>query len=293
MYRFFPTLLLIGAVTLAGCDKEKDQVEDQPTPANGPKLVFKFAFDPNQIRLNSFGNEADVAVGNGAQSPDFNFMSAHYVELIPNEFTQIGDGEVLFIGPETNAGGALALDFDQAVLVTEGETFLSIPLDNIAAGTYPHLRVSLAYQNYNVNYWFNSMEYTGTLASFIGYNTYINSYLVNEQSVTVNDDKLQGYWGFETLGNVTSGQVPPGATTVVNPFFATAPIPVGSCLVTGSFLQELVITGNETEDIIITVSLSVNNSFEWNEVVADNKWEPLIGENVVDMGIRGMIPTWE
>ena len=50
------------------------------------------------------------------------------------------------------------------------------------------------------------------------------------------------------------------------------------------------ITGNETKDILVQVNLSTNKSFEWTEVVADGRWEPAKGEQVVDMGVRGMIP---
>ena len=63
-------------------------------------------------------------------------------------------------------------------------------------------------------------------------------------------------------------------------------------MVTAAFApSKLKITGKETEDIVVQVSLSTNKSFEWKEVVADGKWEPAKGEQVVDMGIRGMIPT--
>ncbi len=34
---------------------------------------------------------------------------------------------------------------------------------------------------------------------------------------------------------------------------------------TGGFAQPLVITGNETEDVVITVSLSTDRSFEWSD----------------------------
>jgi hypothetical protein len=83
---------------------------------------------------------------------------------------------------------------------------------------------------------------------------------------------------------------------VVNPLFASSPIPAGSCLVTGQFVnanggnQLLTITGNETSDITVYVSLSTNKSFEWVEHGNDTWYEPLGGDTVVDMGIRGMIP---
>jgi hypothetical protein len=90
----------------------------------------------------------------------------------------------------------------------------------------------------------------------------------------------------------TSGQAPAGATTVPNPIASTSPIPAGSCVVTGKFNENLIINGNETRDVVITLSLSINKSFEWSEVTADGKYEPSIGENVVDMGLRGLIPTY-
>ena len=145
-----------------------------------------------------------------------------------------------------------------------------------------------------------NQDLTGTIASFIGYNTYLKSYLIKTQSLTVDGNRRQGYWGFETTLSgegfnetyTTSGQSPEGGTTVVNPIFDTSPVPAGSCVVTAAFVPgKLVITGKETENIIVEVSLSTNKSFEWKEVVNNGKWDPLKGEPVVDMGIRGMIPT--
>jgi hypothetical protein len=42
---------------------------------------------------------------------------------------------------------------------------------------------------------------------------------------------------------------------------------------------------------VVTLSFSTNNSFEWTEVHADGKYEPSGGEQVVDMGLRGLIPV--
>ena len=114
-------------------------------------------------------------------------------------------------------------------------------------------------------------------------------------------NKLQGYWGFYTnymnTDIKTEGQAP--QTTVVNPN-PNSPIPPGSCLVTGTFVTNaapnvsapLTITGNETQDIIITVSLSTNKSFEWKEMTFDGLFQPEIGETVVDMGLRGLKPMY-
>ena len=91
---------------------------------------------------------------------------------------------------------------------------------------------------------------------------------------------------------------PAGSTTVVNPLFATSPIPAGSCVVTGKFDRPLVISGNETEDITVTLSFSINNSFEWKDTNGNGKLDIYAdgvtpAEQIVDMGLRGLIPHWE
>jgi len=280
--------VLMAGLVLFSCKK------DEPTPTNNtattdvPEVIFKFKFDSTQVRLNNLGNPASVPAGNAAQSPKFNLMSAHYIELTPTAFTAVGAGEVLYNPGTTTAGGSAAIDFATSTKVGEGAVFKKIKISDITPGTYEYLRVSLAYQNYVIKYKYMGNLYTGTLASFVGFNTYITSYTINTQSVTVNANKLQGYWGFETFGTVFEGQS--AGTTVPNPLFATSPIPAGSCLVTGQFSTPLTITGNETSDIVITISLSTNNSFEWEDDDADGLYSPAAGDTVVDMGLRGLIP---
>lgn len=282
------TLLVLA---LGSCKKD----DDDPTPPAdaGPRLILKFKFDSTQVRLNNLGLPASVPVGHGAQSPVFNKMSGHYVEFAPLPTTLVGGGDVVYHAPETTLGGATAIDHDLGIAVGNGGEFLNIPLTELSAGTYQYLRVSLAYQNYNIRFNALGLTYGGTIASFIGYNTYIGSYLVHDSTVTVNGNRAQGYWAFEVLNPPISTPVSTGqasGTTVVNPLFATSPIPAGSCLATGAFASPLVITGNETEDIVIVVSLSTNKSFEWVETDGDDFFEPIDGETVVDMGVRGLIP---
>jgi hypothetical protein len=296
MRHFHLLLLLFLALGLASCTKEEaDPPAEDPTDG-GPRLILKFRFDSTQVRLNNLGGASTVPAGRGAQSPRFNRMSAHYVEFAPTATTQLGQGDVVYFAPETTMGGANAIDHDLGLNVADGQAFVNIPLSDLGPGTYQWLRVSLAYQNYDVRFYYNEVGYLGTIASFIGYNTYISSFLVHDSTVTVNANKPQGYWAFEVQDPpiptpVTEGQAP--GTTVVNPIFNTSPIPAGSCVVTGAFQAPLTITGNETADVVITVSLSTNKSFEWTELDGDNKFEPVNGETVVDMGIRGLLPIVE
>ncbi|MBK7083190.1 MAG: hypothetical protein IPH53_00335 [Flavobacteriales bacterium] len=177
---------------------------------------------------------------------------------------QVG-GSSVYHAPETTAGGANAINFSQSVLAGQGETFLSVPLSQLSAGTYPWIRVSLGYQNYDIDFRYTDtvfglggLDLEGTIASFIGFNTYISTFTINQQSLTINDDRAN------------------------------------SCLVTGGFAQPLVITGNETEDVVITVSLSTDRSFEWSDN-GDGIYEPGYPafDVVQDMGVRGLIPTVE
>lgn len=284
-------VILSFIVFLFSCSKN----EDVTNATSEPSLIIKFKFDPTQARLNNLGQPALVGTGNAALSPVFNTISSHYIEFAQNANTQLGAGTILYHGAETSAGGATAIDFSKAKIVAQDEVFLKIPLKDILPGNYQWVRVSLSYQNYQIPVLSNGIEYTGTLASFVGFNTYLSTYYMGNYTFPVNANKAQGYWAFglNSVNYSTSGQTPAGATTVPNPIAATSSIPLSSCVVTGGFASALAITGNETHDVVVSLSLSINHSFEWHEVNADGKYEPSAGENVVDMGLRGLIPSFQ
>lgn len=299
-------MLFFVTVSFIACKKNGGEPISSTSKAN---LIFKFKFDPTQARLNNVGGVSTIPTGNAAQNPTMNKMSAHYVELTPTAFTVIGSGAVVYRAPETTTGGSSAIDFSKSILVGNNETFLSVPIKDIAVGTYEYLRVSLAYQNLDISFHLDtvinattiSQDFPATIAGFIGFNTYINGFKIKNQTVPVNANKLQGFWGVETSGTIMGfpfsytgiGQAPPNATTVVNPIFATSPVPLGSCLVTGAFAgaNKLKITGAETSDIVVIISLSTNKSFEWTDTNGNGKWDATKGEKVVDMGLRGMLAT--
>jgi hypothetical protein len=315
-------LILLNSCNKEGCiDPHASNFNSEAKKDNGsctyyePNLVFVFDFDSTQARLNNLGQPTAILAGNAGQSPKMNRMGAHYIELAQSAFTALGAGAILYKADETILGGENAIEFSKSTSKGKGETFFSVPLKNLGAGEYEYLRLSLAYQNYDVTFHYDSIhsvagggnvqvieDFPATVASFVGYNTFITNYNIKNQNIVVNANKKQGYWGFETSGTITAlnnfpfsffdtGESAAGATTVVNPISSTSPIPAGSCVVTASFNGgKLKITGNETKDIIIRVSLSTNKSFEWVDGNANGKWEPNKGEKIVDMGLRGMIP---
>ena len=285
--------LLAILVIFSACNKDDDKEEDNNTSSGEPELIFKVKVDGNQERLDNTGQPSTIPDGHAAQTPDFNLISAHYIELTPNAFVQVGDGAVVYHAPETDAGGNTAIDFSKSNLVKDGEIMFKLSLSEVDPGIYEFARVSVAYQNYDVDFRANDMDFKATLASFVGYNTYIESHKVNELEDEVNENKLQGYWAWETHSNqlmqnpmMETGQAP--GVTVPNPLSGSSPIPAGSCLVTGEFDEKLTISGEETSDVVVEISFSINNSFEWEDINENGKFEPLDDEKVVDMGLRGL-----
>jgi len=304
--RNYVMLLLLAALSLfSNCKKEGSD--------SGANLQFKFKFDAAQARLNNIGQPAPLAAGHAAQTPEFHEMSVHYIELAPSALTLLTTGAIVYQGAETSKGGEDAVDFDQVAKGSAGEIFTKISLKNVPPGTYEWVRASVTYQNYDVRFNINNIpivgnliQQKGTVASFVGFNTYISSITPRSKTLTVNDDKKQGFWAFETnltppydtYNQLSSGEAPAGATTVVNPLFSSSPIPAGSCVVTGKFDTPLVVTGNETQDLTVTLSFSVNQSFEWVDDNANGQLDfygdgVTPAEKIVDMGLRGLLPKWE
>lgn len=283
-------LCATGSVMFFACQKDNNSDIFNYNTIASPNLILIFRFDSTQTRLNNLGQLAVMPSGHAAQSPVVYGMSSQYIEISQNANTPLGKGKILYNSPVTYAGGDTAIDFSKEMIRKNGEIFFSTPISTISSGTYKYLRVSLAYQNYNIQFYYNGTKTTGRLASFIGSNTYISKYRIDDSTVTLNASKKQGYWGFETSFGVLKGQAASGATTVVNPITNTSPVPAGSSIVTGAFPTPLTIPRSASADIVVIVSLSINKSFEWKDSNGNGLYEPFAGDTIVDMGIRGMIP---
>lgn len=298
--------LSVSLLCSMGCKKEVTH-----------SVHFRVKFDGLQERLDNTGFPVAVGSGRAAQTPLMNQIGIQQVELTSNNTTLLGKGLVLLSTPLTTAGGEEAADFSQILMAKEGETFLTVPMKNFPVGRYEWARVSVAYQNfdvlfnmYNVPFVGTFFDQRGTLASFLGQNTYVTPYKVWSKQDNIKGNIKQGYWCYETKlvpsyasnDKMFSGYSPSGMTTAVNMMSTTVPNPIGSGIITGKFDTPLSITGSETQDIYITLSFSVNRSFEWEETIERNgKWDynsqantgqPSI-ERVLDAGLRGLKASYD
>lgn len=297
-------LLVLLGFSVWGCQKQAE--------APGHDLIFNVQFDPGQVRLNNLGQPADLPAGHAAQSPQFREMSIHYIELAPDSLTLLGKGAVAYQAQETTINGKQAVLFDEAATAGHNQEMVRVRLKDIPPGTYHWVRASVTYQSYDIKFNIRQIPNVGdllqqgaTIASFVGFNTYITQVTPRSIPLTVNAAKPQGFWVFESdlsvpyngFNQLYFGQAPEGATTVVNPLFLTSPVPPGSCVVTGRFEQPLVVTGKENADIAVDLAFSTNRSFEWVDDNANGELDfygtpGTPNEKIVDMGLRGLVPKW-
>src|SRR5436853_384710 len=112
------TLVILSIFAFSSC--KKDTKTTSGTPPAAPRLIFKFKFDSTQARLNALGQPMNtLPAGHQAQSPRFNLMSGHYIEMAQNDNTGLGLGAVLYVAPSVTTGITVgsytnAIDFDKA-----------------------------------------------------------------------------------------------------------------------------------------------------------------------------------
>jgi hypothetical protein len=228
----------------------------------------------------------------------------HYIELVPTIYTALGAGAVIYKTEEVTTGGAAAIDFSKETIVDMTNNTIKIPLSSITKGDYKYIRISLGYQSYIIDaradlssVGLGNKDFPINVSSFLGFNSYLTSHKVKDSSIVINANKKQGFWMGEihtTFGSTPYHQYLQGQnaqTTVTNPLFATSPIPAGSCVVTSDFsVATLTIDPAATVDKNVSVSISINKSFEWKDDIKNGKWDVYpSAEPVVDMGVRGIV----
>jgi len=285
-------------------------------------LIIKFKFNDTLPRMNDAGNIIgdSIGFGNAAVTPKFNSISVNFLALFANDSSKYADANPIYTAAIKDS---TAFNFSQYKIVSEGETFYEIPLSSIKAGTYKWLGAGLAYSNmdvpFRIDYVFNNnaynSSYTGTVATLLGASTYVDSMKIKDNYTYKKSNQPQGFWAFESrfgfggfLDSIftRNDYVATNGTTVVNPLFGNTIIPNFKTygITTGKIynnraykngefkLEEspLVITGLETESIILELNLSTKNSFIWKDDNNNKMWEPFKGEPIIDMGFRGMRP---
>jgi hypothetical protein len=256
---------LLSLILLFSCTENETIQEPDGTDAN---LIFKIKFDSSQERLDSFGQVATVQDGYAAQSPNISLTSIHYIELVPNENTPFGEGEIIYEGEVTDAGGETAIDFDNAILVGNNEIFTTIPIETINTNNYPYIRIIASYQKGT----FDFLQPDGTIVEgeynlFLGNKTFYSE-LQHEDCMDINSFNVNRDHGYFVFGVPSSPSDPgicgvlpiQGDITEVNPINGSASVPENHGIITGIFENGLTISGIEADDIVITLSLSTKNS---------------------------------
>ncbi|HQQ93279.1 MAG TPA: hypothetical protein PLQ93_01890 [Bacteroidia bacterium] len=269
----------------------------------GAKLIFRLNFDSSLTRLNSLGQPGAVSGNLGAQSPIVKRAIINYIELMPESNSEPGKGVLLYSSPETSCGGLLASNFCEGISVRNHEVVFSHSFQNISPGTYKWLRISVLYTELDLGV--HSVSSGNTRASFGGFcgnRTYLSQLSLAGSVLTPSlggtGNRNMGYWIYrsEVLGleQKFDGQL--SAITQVNPdpAFQNG---MGQSYTCGEFYnlgsnspKPLTITGTENQDHEISLDISTNKSFEWIEKTYDGRFQPEIGEQVVDFGLRGLRP---
>ena len=292
---------------LYGCKKAPD-----------PTITFTVRFDALQDRLDANGQPTTSTTAT-AQTPVFNKIGINYFELSAGANTLLGAGNILLNTPDIAVSGSSvkAVDFSQLKMLADGDVLVTMPLKNFAPGQYQYARLSVPYLNFDaafnlldVPFAGDFLDERGTIAAFLAPNTFITDYKIFDKTQTINGTKKRGEWSFETklspgyvaYNKIYNGQTPDSTITVVNPLRLTSPIPSSSSVITGKFAVPLTITGTETQNISVVLSLSTNKSFEWQDKLRKNgKWDieaqantgATVYEPLTDFGLRGLVVSFE
>jgi hypothetical protein len=300
-YAFKITVLALLCACLGSCKKKPEA-----------QVHFIIKFDPLQERLNDKGVAVPIPTGRATQTPNLNQIGVECLEIAANANTPVNKGIPVFQSVLKSSGNETITDYAQLKMVKDGETIVSVPMSKLGVGKFEWVRLGVAYQNFDILFSMQEVPFAGnftdergSFAAFLSKSNYITTHTVATKSETINGNKPQGYWVFETkfpsayatLNRLFNGKIPDSTLTFVNPLHATAPLPTGSNLIVGRFDTPLSITGQENQDITVTLTLSTNKSFEWEESILRNgKWDsnaqantgqPSV-ERVVDVGFRGL-----
>jgi hypothetical protein len=290
-----------------------------------PFLRLRVNFDTQGERFDANGELAEVPEGRAAYTPEMRELRISSIELVPDENTPVGQGVMLYEAATRVVFGEEITELDQTISTAGGIVANRFNFQDIPAGTYPYVRVGLASAKYQLNYdlHYHVKDSTDTdsippdftvpveLTQLSGgmavlySDAWVNTLTPFNITLDINQQKRQGYYAFETsftssfeLGNnVYVDSLFNTIPTLPNPISATAPTPESSGIITGVFDTPLEVTGQESEDVLVDLTFSTNQAFEWVDPNNDGRWDVWIlaetWERISDFGLRSLEASWE
>jgi len=270
-------VFLFFVFLIIACVKENDQ-QGMPLPKLSQlKMILKF--DSTQVRLDNYGNIAIIPTGHEAQSPLSYSVSIKQIELLRDSSADYYAGANYFYNSSATQQ-----------LAHEGIAFDEYISSHDAPGTFKWIRVYFGLQNFRIRCKVNGNVVEGSLLSFLKPVNNENEYLINDSTI-INDSTMnKGQWFLELDGGISpilAGQVQPeSAISQPNSLHYSWPAPSDLYVVTCP-INPILSIGRPYYDTV-TLSISINKSFEWVEHSDPDYFEPLNGDTIVDFGIRGV-----
>lgn len=261
------------------CDRSNE--EEMPDGRYGyiAGLNLVLNIDTAGVYLDSCNNPAVLVTGHGAQSPVLNYALIEKVELFEDPATAYGHGYEFGKNYssvyQTIHNNTETLDLS----CRRGATQV----------TFHWIRIYIGYQNYKVKCRIGSQPAEYNLLSFLhDYQAYHQVLPIQDSTISLDSVKYKGEWFLEA-DSAGSGMVLEGISkneTAPDPFCATSP-PLSQNLyvLTCPIPSGLVFYKNETKTL--HVSISMKNCFEWIEHSDPAYFEPLDGDTIFDIGLRG------
>lgn len=279
-----------------GCKKEED-----------PKIIVSWQQDPFQERLDNNGRPAPVASSNLSLSPKLNTIAVEHIELLTSEPTRLFSGATLYSANNKQTVNDTTVSIDKLVFTGQGTPLSTSSLRSLQGKTFQWICVWLAHQSFDVRFNLNNVPNIGTITdeggtfnAFLAANTFISRYKVITKEDVVNDYRPRGYWFFETnlraafasYNTFYRGQLAPLSVTAVNPLAASMVTPRRSSIFIARLEKPMTITGEEKNDVNITLTFSTNQAFEWRDNNRNGRWDidaqNIQNEPVINFGLRGM-----
>ena len=270
----FLLFMCIGTISICSCKKKNEEM-----PAHrygyGAEITYNIFIDSTQERLDSNANPVGTPAGHGSLSPRYNYLQVGQIFLFDS--TSPGNGwSTLNSLNITGSNGT----------ITVGSHY------NGSAITFNCLRINFDFQNYEFDCAIDGNYLSVNMLSFLGSSWMQNPLFIRDSVVSHDTVESQGSWYLE-IDSVGMGVVLHGLTstlTAPNVLQNTSPLQYGGYSLTCPINPPLTFSGDQTHTL--NVSISSNHCFEWIEHSNPGSFDPLNGDTVFDVGLRGVKVSW-